>query len=75
MNKDEATTKLTDAINKLKAMAFLGYEIPNELNKELDKLVSDYNEALKKEKGTPYINDSEQYDLDHNNSDESWGIK
>ncbi len=50
--KDESTTTLTDAINKIKAMAFLGYEIPNELTIELTKLISDYNEAIKKENGS-----------------------
>lgn len=48
MSKDEATTKLTDALNKVKAMAFLGYELPKGLSLEVNKLINDYNESIKK---------------------------
>lgn len=44
----EITIELTDALNKAKAMAYLGYEIPGDLNLLINSLIFDYNEALKR---------------------------
>lgn len=41
--------ELLSKISKAKAKLLLGYEIPNELQLEINKLMCDYNEQLKKE--------------------------
>lgn len=47
---NEIKTNLADALGIAKAKAYLGREIPSELQLEINKLMCDYNEALKKEK-------------------------
>jgi len=41
---------LTDKLQEAKIKCILEYEIPNELQLQINKLMCDYSEALKKEK-------------------------
>ena len=46
---NEIIKNLNDALTKIKALSYLGYNIPNELIMKSTQLMCDYNEALKKE--------------------------
>lgn len=46
---DDITISLSDALSTAKVKAYLGTEIPNDLQLEINKLMCDYNEAIKVE--------------------------